>query len=120
MTRRKKGILGEAQVLLELVKNDYEIFLPYSDGTPFDLVAYKEGLLYRVSIKFTSSLRGNSWLVTLKNVSRRNDGECCVKHFDKTECDLLAVYIQPENRVVFLNSCDINSISQISIKKMEG
>lgn len=121
MTRKEKGAIGEVKVLSEFIKQGYSVFLPYGAGNPVDLIAYKDGVLERVSVKYTSFNPNNSsWEVTLKNVSRRNHGTCVVKHFDNTSCDLLAVYIAPEDRVVFIKAHTVTTKSSISIKKLEG
>lgn len=115
MTRRKKGKIGESKVLCELIEQDYDIYLPYSDGTPFDLIASKDNKLYRVSIKYTSFFDKGAWVVGLRNVSRRNNGEVCVKKFDKNSCDILAVYIQPENRIVLIESKNISATCSLAV-----
>jgi len=56
------------------------------------------------------------WSVTLKNVGRLRKSTY-IKLFDKSECDILAVFIEPENRVILLETKDIDSKHSIAIKK---
>lgn len=117
MNRREKGILGEAKVLLYFVEKGYEIFLPYSDGTPFDLIITKDNKLYRVSVKYTSRETTTSWAVTLKSVSRRKDNKNLVKNFDNTECDLVAIYSSIEDRILILDAKKITTKTELRVKK---
>ena len=117
MDRRQKGILGEAKVLLYFIEKGYEIFLPYSDGTPFDLIITKDNKIYRVSVKYTSRATSTSWIVSLKNVSRRKDNAIALKKFDNTECDLVAIYNGIENKILVLDALKIQTKIEISVKK---
>jgi len=117
MNRHTKGTLGEAAVLFELVKQGYEIFLPYADWAPFDMVVYKDGILKRVSIRYTSLTKNkSSWEVGLRNVSRKKEG-LLIKKFNNLECDLLAVYVAPEERVVILDTKNVKNTTSLSIRK---
>ncbi len=117
MNRRLKGNIGEAKVLVELITQGYEVFLPYSDGSLFDIIVYKNKSIFKVSVKYTSYIIGNNWQVALRNVSRRNNGEVAIKYFDNSEYDIIAVYIAPEDRVILINAIDVNSKSTLSIPK---
>jgi hypothetical protein len=39
------GVLGEAAVLKELIKQGYTVFTQFSGASPFDMVAYKNNIL---------------------------------------------------------------------------
>ncbi len=53
--------------------------------------------------------------MTLKNVSRRNDGNVEVKFFNKQKFDILAIYIIPENKVILMECNNINNRSAIVV-----
>jgi len=109
----QQGALGEAAVLKELIKQGYTIFTQFSGHSPFDLVAYKDSMLFRVSVKSTIVDEGYpSWRVNLYQGSHGK-----FTGFDKTSADILAVYIVPEDRVVLFDTNTITNIRSISIPK---
>ena len=112
------GTLGEAKALTWFVENDYVVFTQFDGKAPFDLVAYKDDKLYRVSVKSTSSKdsSSSSWIVELKS-TRHNRTKAVRNLFDNSSCDFLAVYIQPEDRLVILKASDIKAKCNLSIKK---
>jgi hypothetical protein len=118
MERKKKGLLGEAKVLTYFIENDYEVFLPFADNGPYDLLVVKDKQIQKVSVKSTSSLASaNTWSVELRTVSRRKDNKTTVTKIDKQDLDLLAVYIIPEDRVIILDIKTIDSTSYVGIPR---
>lgn len=122
MDRKTKGRLGELKVLAYLTELGYELYTPFADNSKFDVVAYKDGLLSRVSVKFTSQItrNGKNWSVTIKQVSRRNDGAVKVDKFDHDDYDILAVYIGPEDRVVLVPTSSFTATTALVIPVLEG
>lgn len=115
MDRRTKGNLAEAKALSYLVQNGYEVFLPFADNGSVDLIAIKDNIIYRVSVKSTSSrTKHGTWAVTLKTVSRRKD-TVVVNQFDKTKVDKLIVYVIPEDRIVELATTDLINKNQVTL-----
>jgi len=106
------GALGEAAVLKELIKQEYTVFTQFDGQSPFDMVAYKNNVLYRVSVKSTKSLNNNSWQIEL-----RQRGLNRSSYFDPDASDILAIYIEPEDRVILLESKSITSKRSINIKQ---
>lgn len=115
MIAKDKGSLGEAKAICWLIENGYKVFTPF-DGTNehFDLIAYKDSILFRVSVKATSYIRRKNYVVTLKNQHYRSN-RLEYKYFDNTACDLLLVYILPENRIVVIDPKTILSKLQVTI-----
>lgn len=110
------GILGESAVVHYLLKNGYEVFMPFN-GTQqdYDMIAVKEDQFYRVSVKSTTvQSSSGKWITQIKRV-RINSGKNNIHGFDNTKCDLLAVYIVPEDRVVLIDAKTIQSTSAINI-----
>jgi Holliday junction resolvase-like predicted endonuclease len=109
------GVLGEAAVLKELIKQGYTVFTQFSGASPFDMVAYKNNILYRVSVKSTECLdryKTPAYRVKLSQLHYKT-----TKHFDNTSCDILAVYIVPEDKVLFFDAKTIYQKHQLNIKK---
>lgn len=104
MDRKTKGRLAEAKVITYLIENEYEVYLPFSNNSKYDLICYKDGVIKRVSVKFTSVKKlSGSWVVEMRQISRRNN-HINIDKFDSSEYDLIAVYISPKNKVVLVNA----------------
>ncbi len=111
MDKGKNGALGEAAVLKELIKQGYTVFTQFDGKSPFDLVAYKDNVLYRVSVKSATIQKGKGYDVEL-----RQRGKDRSKDFDKSAADILAVYIVPEDKVVLLETSSIESLVKLRVK----
>ncbi len=112
----KQGILGESRVIVELIKQDYDVFTQFSGKSPFDIVAYKDDVLYRVEVK-SSACRSRSdtgWEVQLKRIRPNRSGNTIHK-FDNSSCDILAIYIEPIDKVLLLNASEISNKSMLTI-----
>ena len=95
MDRKTKGRLAEVKVLA---------YLPFSNNSKYDIIALKEGVIKRISVKYTSvKNRYGSWMVELRQIYRGNK-VIKINKFNNKEFDLLAVYIGPENKVVLIDS----------------
>lgn len=118
VTRKTKGRLAEAKVIAFMIENGYEVYIPFSDCSKYDLIAYRDGQLTRISVKYTSYLVNNRWSISLKQVSRRQYGYVNVDLFVHSDYDLLAVYIGPEDKVHLLSTADFNNTTSITIPKL--
>ncbi len=116
MNRKLIGNLGEAKVLAYFVENEYQVYLPFQDNGEHDMVVSKDSKLQTVSVKSTSVKSGSGYLVQLRTVSRRKDNGVIVKKFDNSSVDLLAVYIQPEDRVMIISGLDVKATSAVVVK----
>ena len=104
MDRKTKGRLAEAKVIAYLIENGYEIYLPFSNNSKYDVLAYKEGVIQRVSIKFTSVKKeSGTWKVEMRQIFRGN-GVININRFDSKEYDLIAVYIGPKDKVILVSA----------------
>ena len=111
MDRKTKGRLAEVKVVAYFIENSYEIYLPFSNNSKYDLIAYKDGSLKRVSVKYTSAKRiSGAWAVEMRQISRRNK-YIHIEKFDKARYDIVAVYIGPEDRVVIIEANQVNTRS---------
>lgn len=108
--------LGESRVVSELIRQGYEVFTQLSGKSSIDLIAYKENILSRVQVKATSTrTKANTgWSVQIKQV-RPNRKSNKIKKFDSTTCDILAIYIQPLDKVVLMKSSEIKVTSALTI-----
>lgn len=106
---------AEARAVYELTKARYHVFSQISGKAPFDLVASKGAQLLRISVKSTN-VRGSdgSYPVQIKKV-RPNKSTNTIVHFDPTECDVLAVYINELDLVCWIPAADVKSTCMISL-----
>lgn len=108
--------LGELKVATELAQQNYSIFVNWGGKASCDLIAIKENEIIRVQVKSTTTRnKYGVWVVQLKTV-RSNKTQNTIKNFDASTCDLLAIYIAPEDRVLLLPAQQYNGKSIASIK----
>ena len=104
MDRKTKGRLAEAKVIAYLIELGYEVYLPFSNNSKYDVLTVNEGKVKRVSIKYTSVKKpSGSWIVEMRQIYRGN-GVINIDKFDKTQCDLVAVYLGPIDKVVIVDA----------------
>ena len=110
------GTVGKIRIISYFIEKGYDVFIEVDGKSPFDIVVHKEGLLERVEIKTTStrcrSKRG--WVVQLKKV-RSNKNRNKITSFNPNQCDLVAIYIRPKDKVVILKSKEIEAKSTINV-----
>lgn len=104
MDRKLKGRLAEAKVVTYLLESGYEVYLPFSDNSKYDVLAIKDGAVKRISTKFTSvKKQSGSWVVEMRQIYRGKN-IINIDKFDNTKCDLIAVYIGPIDKVVLVDA----------------
>ena len=104
MDRKTKGRLAEAKVIAYLIENGYEVYMPFSDNSKYDVVAIKNGVVKRISTKFTSVRKqSGSWVVEMRQIYRGKD-IINIDKFDNTQYDLIAVYLGPIDRVILVEA----------------
>ncbi len=109
------GSLAEAKVLSKLVESQFDVFVQFSGKAPFDLVAHWGGEVQRVSVKGTSTKIREAYQVQLREVRPNRTGNV-VRHFDPARCDVLAVYVEPVDKVCFLRSDEVSSKSVLNLR----
>lgn len=120
-TKTWLGNLAEIKVASYLIENGYEVFVGWGGKTSCDLICIKDGQLERVQVKGCASRdkKSHSWIVQLRSIRSNRSGNTIHK-FDGTVCDTLAVYIQPEDRIVLYDALPLDGRNAISIKPLEG
>lgn len=119
------GNLAEIRVAAELLRERYEVFVGWGGKTSCDLIALKDGVLHRVQVKGTRTRsigpKGTvgGYTVQLRSV-RSNKTANVVKTFDAGVCDLLGIYIEPEDRVVILKAKGYHGRNTVNIKANTG
>lgn len=109
-----KGNIGEMMACIELYKQGYTPYKPVVENCKYDLLAEKEGKVYKVEVKTTTQNNNGKFYVGLRGLRPNRTGNK-TKVFDKFDLDLLAVVVLPENRVVIIDTKTINNTTQISV-----
>lgn len=113
----KTGTIGELAAIQEFIKQDFDVYMPLSGKEECDFIACKDTKLFRVQVKSTSIVdRYGSFTVQLKRV-RYNSTIHKIHKFDTRTCDILAVYIEPLQKVCFLHSSEITATCTISFRE---
>jgi len=116
-SRTRLGSLAEAKVIAELIKNGLDVFTQFSGKAPFDLVACWREQLLRVQVKGTASkTRYGIYQVQLKAV-RANRTQNVIHYFDPSQCDVLAIYVEPLDTVCFIRSDEIGARGQLNLRE---
>lgn len=115
MNYNQVAALGEAKAVAWLIARNYSVFTSFDGKAPFDLVGYKDGEVLRVQVK-TTRRRTNSgrYAVSLKTVTHRVGGARAIP-FSGTLCDMLLIYIEPEDKFVVLNPKDYDGRAEITV-----
>jgi hypothetical protein len=111
MDRKTKGRLAEAKVIAYLIEGGYEVYIPFSDNSKYDVLAIKDGIVKKISIKFTSvKKQSGSWTVEMRQISRRNKS-INIDKFDNTKFDIVAVYIGPRDKIILVDAIKVKTRS---------
>ena len=110
------GRLGEVKILSRLTELGWYPFVDISGKCPVDIIAWKNGKTKTFQVKATAYTgTGTKFLVQIGSIRPNRTGNT-IKKFDSAGCDYLAVYIIPEDRVVFIASETIKAGRQITIQ----
>ncbi len=102
MTTNRKGNISEAQVLNAFVQAECLVWLPFGNGSAYDLIADFEGHLLKVQVK-TGRLRMGVVLFPVRRFSGHlgREGKYKSRKYDEGEIDLFAVHC-PDNDSIYL------------------
>ena len=93
---KDKGDVGVAHAIADLTDQGFIVLTTLCERAPFDLVAYRDGLFLRVSVKYRS-LESNGAVKVFFISSWSDSNGTYRRPIDKDEVDVLCVYC-PETR----------------------
>jgi len=109
------GTIGETVVKLEFLRKGFEVYTG-DDNTYLDFIVrdIKKGRLSKVEVKTTTRRNKNNtgWIVDI----RRSYGDL---PFEKENLDILAVYLEPIDRVKIFDANKIELKSMMTILDTE-
>ena len=111
------GQVSELKVMADLAAREYHIFNQISGKAPFDIIAYKDNVLKRISIKSTTRDCNTvgKYPIELRRV-RSNKTSNNIYKIEEDEFDILAVYIFKEDKIVYLPIETVVGKGMINIK----
>ena len=118
MNSKEQGNLGESEVVYRLLKQGFEIYLPFLDSGRYDFILNDPSTdkIKKVEVKTTRSLRSNGDSYEVQLCGRTHKGG--YKFFGELKSpDLLAVFVIPENKIVFFDVKRIKSKYKLLISK---
>lgn len=88
----------------KLIEQGYEVYLPFSNNSKYDVLAIKDGVIKRISIKYTSTKQNTAtWKIEMRQIYRGN-GSIKINKFNSDQFDIIAVYIAPKDKVVLIDA----------------
>lgn len=84
-----KGRVAEVMVAIQFALNGFEVYQPFYPQSKVDLLAYKDGIPYKIQVKSASWVKDSSrYRVSLMVKNPRTHQRIC---YDKTDVDYFAV-----------------------------
>lgn len=91
-----KGSLASAKVILDLTQKGYEVYLPVSEHGLVDIVALKDGIPYRLQVKYSSDGSVRNYTVHSKS------GKNIRTTYKSDDFDFYAVYLSEVDFVAYV------------------
>ena len=106
MSTKRKGNIGEAKVIADLLEQSIEVALPFGDNLPFDLIAVdSDQRLWKVQVKYASAHRGvirvKNWRQS-ENTRRRYE-----RIYTSAQVDVFAIYCPDTDLVYYVSQQEI-------------
>lgn len=114
MNCNAKGIRGQIEVLSDLYKKGFSVFLPFDDYSPVDVIALRnDGKTFRLQIKYRhkiAAIKTNRYELQASSVVNRK--RCKI---DKNLIDGWAMYCVDDNKVCYVSHDDMGDSFNMSI-----
>ena len=86
MHKKTKGSVAELAVALRLMKEGWQVLIPYGENTRYDLVVERDGRFLRVQIKYVTPKDG------VLRVNCRSSNNWSVFQYTSEDIDVIAAY----------------------------
>ena len=112
---KEKGDLGVLKAQVDLFEQGFNILLPLTEHSPFDLVAYKDGKFRRVQVKYRALDKTGALMVkfTTSWADRRGTHSSPV---DKNEVDVYCIYCPETDQCYYLDPKKFGSNASLRVK----
>jgi hypothetical protein len=105
---KDKGDLGVLKAQIDLFEQGFTIFVPLTEHSPFDLVAYRDGEFRRVQVKYRTLDRTGKVDVKFSTCWADKRGTH-TSPIDKSEVDLFCIYCPDTDECYYLRPRDFGS-----------
>jgi hypothetical protein len=107
MTQKKQlAKEGELRFAAEFLRKGWQVFLPYGDDSPVDLLIEKEGKFKRVQVKATRPIDGAI------HCRLKSSNNWQVKKYTKKETDYFAIYDYENKKGYLVEIEDIEGMTE--------
>jgi hypothetical protein len=117
------GAIGEAAVKLDMIKKGYEIYNG-QESSYFDFIVVDPNTRKPLTVEVKSTRcrtpADTGWLVRIGKSRFWRTEKNNTQPFDNENVDILAVYIEREDRVVYFKGSEVKQRHKISIKDSGG
>jgi hypothetical protein len=115
MNTKRKGNVGEAKVIADLLEQDVEVAIPFGDNLPFDLNAIGPDLrLWKVQVKFARAYQG---AIRVKNWRQsENTRRRCERMYTFVQVDVFAVYCPDTDLVYYVPQEEIGASATFHLR----
>ena len=96
MHKKRKGSIAELAVATRLMREGWNVLVPYGENTRYDLVAERNGRFVRIQVKYSTPKDGKLY------VSCRSSNNWSVLPYTAKEIDAIAVYDGLSQAVYFV------------------
>jgi hypothetical protein len=103
---KRRGNIGEAKVVADLLEQGIEVALPFGDNLPFDLIAVGPDFrLWKLQVKFASARQG---VIRIKNWRQsENTRRRYERIYTATQVDIFAIYCPDTEKVYYVPQQEI-------------
>jgi hypothetical protein len=115
MNTNKKGDIGLANVILDVTKKGFFVFLPFSDTTSVDLIiADKSMKIIRTQIKYISI--NKTGVLTISTANVVNGKKVPV---DLSTTDIWAIYCPDNNEIYYISAVELLGKTALCLRVTE-
>ena len=111
---KDKGDLGVLKAQVDLHEKGFAIFVPLTEHSPFDLVAYKGGDFRRIQVKYRK-IKNGALTVRFRSAWADKHGTH-TKLVDKESIDVYCVYCPDTNSCYYFNPSDFNETVNLRVE----
>ena len=111
MTNKKQiGREAELRFAAEITRKGWEIFLPYGEDNPIDILAHKDNQFLKIQVKATKPKNGKL-PCKLRSTNNWQD-----KKYTKKDIDAFGVYDHQNKKGYLIPIKDVEGMSEVSIR----
>ncbi|HDY90173.1 MAG TPA: hypothetical protein ENH82_18895 [bacterium] len=108
---KRKGDIGEAMIMADILRRGYKIAIPWGEDWSFDLIAYRKNVFERVQCKYIKS-DGRALHIPCRSINNWS-----IRKYTKNDIDWLVAYDKTTNCCYYISSDILGSgMSSITLR----